>query len=134
MGDATLHELAELVRSGGSLPDDAVRARLSAETQVALCAAKGVIAGNHMDWRLGFARRIVELCAVLAASEVLRLDAEATLAAVRAYATAERPSIPKCLDPGHDDRWCSHCDSMMDGVGHAQARVLRILDVEAPDA
>jgi len=50
------------------------------------------------------------------------------LAAVREWATEERPAIPKCLDPGHDDRWCSHCDSMMDGVGHAQATVLRILD------
>ena len=61
-------------------------------------------------------------------------EAEENLAAIRSWATEERPSIPKCLDPGHDDRWCSHCDSMLDGVGHAQARVLRILDVEAPDA
>ena len=74
------------------------------------------------------------LCCELVAERILRLDAEAALAAVREWATEERPSIPKCLDPGHDDRWCSHCDSMLDGVGHAQARVLRILDVEAPDA
>ena len=65
---------------------------------------------------------VADLTARLADAEVGRL------AAIRAYATAERPSIPKCLDPGHDDRWCSHCDSMMDGVGHAQETVLRILD------
>jgi len=132
MSDATLHELAELIRSGGSLPDDAV-ARYLPERQVGVWGAQQEQRpdGSIPTW---YSPLLCGVLRALAASEVLRLDAEATLAAVRAWATEERPSIPKCLDPGHDDRWCSHCDSMLDGVGHAQARVLRILDVEAPDA
>ena len=57
--------------------------------------------------------------------EIERDALKKRLAAIRAWATSERPSIPKHI---HDDRWCSHCDSLIDGVGHAQATVLRILD------
>ena len=133
MSDATLHELAELVRSGGSLPDDAVAGYLPGRLALEVCEHQSFPRSPREPDCVCMCL-VCQACRALAASEVLRLDAEATLAAVRAYATEERPSIPKCLDPGHDDRWCSHCDSMLDGVGHAQASISRILDGEAPDA
>ena len=62
--------------------------------------------------------------------ERLRKEVE-RLAAVRAWATSERPPMPQGHATSQDDRWCSHCDSLIDGVGHAQATVLRILDGDA---
>ena len=120
--------LAEARAERDALADDEqASAEALADERAKREAAKAQIA--QLDAQLSAAHaRMMELN-----RENIHMGAErdalkVKLAAIRAWTTEERPAIPKCLDPGHDDRWCSHCDSMMDGVGHAQATVLRILD------
>jgi len=83
-------------------------------------AERDAILRRKQELALSHANQIVAISTLKA--EVERL------AAIRAWATSERPSMPQCHATGHDDRWCAHCVSMQDGVDHAQATVLRILD------
>jgi len=33
-----------------------------------------------------------------------------------------------CHDPGHDDRWCSRCDAMLDAADQIQQKILKLLE------
>jgi hypothetical protein len=42
--------------------------------------------------------------------------AEAELAAISQFINDYINFKPICMDKAHDDRWCSHCESMEDGI------------------